>query len=329
MSEIRIHQSLSHPNIVNFKHTFEDSDHVYILLEMCCNQTLNELLKRRRSLTEVEIRCYLVQLIAGIKYLRKQHIVHRDLKLRNLFLTDKMELKIGDFGLAARIQNEGERRKTICGTPNYIAPEVLDSKVGHSYEADIWSLGIVLYTLLIGIPPFKSEDAKTTYSRIKVKDYSFPKDVVISEEARDLITKILDLDPSKRPTPDEILEHEFFAAYSIPKLMLVSTLVYPPSESFLKQYSGTLSTTSIEENVLDENVITKNVKVEAKIEKPLLTELTLQNESRPPVITISEIWIKKWIDYSTKYGMGYLTTNGYVGVNFNDDSKIVLHANKR
>jgi polo-like kinase 1 len=78
------------------------------------------------------------------------------LKLGNLFLTDKMQLKVGDFGLAAKVVFEGAKKRTICGTPNYIAPEILDSKIGHSYEVDYWSIGVICYTLLIGRPPFES-----------------------------------------------------------------------------------------------------------------------------------------------------------------------------
>ena len=167
MFEIKIQRLLQHPNVVKFERSFEDDNDIYILLEMCRNQTLNDLLKRRTTITELEARCYLVQLISGVKYIHEQHTIHLDLKLRNLFLTDRMELKIGDFGLAAQINSEGEKRKSICGTPNYMAPEVLDAKIGHSYEADIWSMGIILYTLLIGRPPFKAENSKVTYSRIK------------------------------------------------------------------------------------------------------------------------------------------------------------------
>jgi polo-like kinase 1 len=88
------------------------------------------------------------------------------LKLGNLFIGEKMELKIGDFGLATKITFEGEKRRTFCGTPNYIAPETLDNKKGHSYEVDIWAIGIILYTLFIGRPPFETYDVKSTYKRI-------------------------------------------------------------------------------------------------------------------------------------------------------------------
>ncbi len=112
--------------------------------------------------------------------MHKHKVIHRDLKLGNLFLSDKMEIKVGDFGLATRIEFEGEKKRTICGTPNYIAPEILEGKKGHSYEVDIWSLGVIMYTLLIGKPPFETNDVKTTYKRIKMNAYSFPEHIIIS-----------------------------------------------------------------------------------------------------------------------------------------------------
>ena len=160
ISEIKIHKSLHHPQIVAFEHYFEDTENVYILLEMCQHQTLNELLKRRKRLTEIEVQCYIVQLIKALKYLHSHRVIHRDLKLGNLFLTEKMELKVGDFGLATKLDFEGERKRTVCGTPNYIAPEILDGKTGHSYEVDIWSLGVIIYTLIIGKPPFETRDVR-------------------------------------------------------------------------------------------------------------------------------------------------------------------------
>lgn len=120
-----------------------------------------------------------------------------------------MELKLGDFGLATRLEFEGEKKRTICGTPNYIAPEVLDGKVGHSYEVDVWSLGVIIYAMLIGKPPFETPDVKTTYKKIKMNQYQFPDHVVIPESAKNLISKILVSDPSKRPTLDEIMMHPF------------------------------------------------------------------------------------------------------------------------
>jgi len=141
-----------------------------------------------------------------------------------------MEVKIGDFGLATKLEFDGERKRTICGTPNYIAPEVLEGKQGHSYEVDIWSLGVIIYTLIIGKPPFETNDVKTTYRRIRMNNYSFPDTVPISDHAKDLVMKILNNDPSRRPTVDEILSHPWINNDGqIPRLLPPSTLACPPS----------------------------------------------------------------------------------------------------
>lgn len=325
MSEIRIHRSLHHPNVLAFEHFFEDKRNVYMLLEICQNQTMNELLKRRKRLTELEVKCYLLQIIAGTKYLHAHRVIHRDLKLGNLFLTDKMELKLADFGLATKLEFEGDRKRTVCGTPNYIAPEVLCGKQGHSYEVDIWSIGVILYTLLIGKPPFETSDVKTTYRRIKANAYTFPEHIKISDTSKNLITKILNLDPTKRPTLDEILEHPFLSKQNIPKLMPASTLACPPSASYVKQYSGSTYIPPQENMRLESTAPIKNF--------PLLksdSERKSTTESIKPKIIAkddSRVWVIKWVDYSAKYGLGYLMSNGCFGVFFNDSTKIVLYAN--
>ena len=139
ISEIKIHKALHHPQIVTFEHYFEDKENVYILLEICRNQTLYELLKRRKRLTEIEAIYYAYQIIQALIYLHSHRVIHRNLNLTNLLLADKMELKVGDFSIATELYYEGERKRTVCGTPDYIAPEILDKEKGHSYEVDIWT----------------------------------------------------------------------------------------------------------------------------------------------------------------------------------------------
>ena len=330
ISEIKIHKSLHHPQIVAFEHYFEDTENVYILLEMCQNQTLNELLKRRKRLTEIEVQCYIVQLIKALKYLHSHRVIHRDLKLGNLFLTDKMELKVGDFGLATKLDFEGERKRTVCGTPNYIAPEILDGKTGHSYEVDIWSLGVIIYTLIIGKPPFETRDVKTTYKRIKMNAYTFPENAIISEAAKNLISQILVLDPSKRPTLDQILTHDFFnQGTSIPKLLPPSTLACTPSLSYIKQFMPEAG---------KDGIVNKPVTSTKLIDKPTGNNNIGSNENKnenvaknvntpqgDPNLKGPDTWVKKWVDYSSKYGLGYLLSNGFSGVFFNDSSKIILN----
>lgn len=127
MSEIKIHRSLSHNNIVKLQHYFEDKENVYILLDLCPNLSLNDMLKRRKRFTDVEVKYYVSQITRSIKYLRTQKVIHRDLKLGNLFLGKDMDVQLGDFGLATKVSSDSEKKRTICGTPNYIAPEVLSS----------------------------------------------------------------------------------------------------------------------------------------------------------------------------------------------------------
>ena len=333
ISEIKIHKSLHHPQIVAFEHYFEDTENVYILLEICQNQTLNELLKRRKRLTEIEVQCYMVQLIKALKYLHSHRVIHRDLKLGNLFLTDKMELKVGDFGLATKLDFEGERKRTVCGTPNYIAPEILDGKAGHSYEVDIWSLGVIIYTLIIGKPPFETRDVKTTYKRIKMNAYTFPENAIISEAAKNLISQILVTDPAKRPTLDQILTHDFFnQGTSIPKLLPSSTLACTPSLSYIRQFMPDVG----KDGIVNKPVTSTKLNSERNTSSNKDNDNKMTEVDTPQNLHVNvptgdqnlkgpDTWVKKWVDYSSKYGLGYLLSNNYSGVFFNDSSKIILN----
>ena len=236
LAEIKIHKSMHHPSIVQFIDCFEDDINVYILLEICPNQSLMDLLKKRKQLTEPEVRFMMVQIIGGIKYMHNRRVIHRDLKLGNIFFDADMNIKIGDFGLASVLKGTNERRYTICGTPNYIAPEVLTGKkTGHSFEVDIWSIGIMLYALLIGKPPFQSKDVAHIYERIKINDYHFPPDKYISDSARTLIEHILKTVPGLRPSLDDMLLYEFFTTGKFPNKLTVETLVAEPDFSYLTE----------------------------------------------------------------------------------------------
>ena len=166
-----------------------------------------------------------------------------------------MELKVGGFSSAAKLEKEGEKRKTICGSTNYLSPEMANKK-GCSYEVDIWSLGIILYTLLIGKTPFEDKDDQLIIKKIKLNSYSFPNNVIISENAKNLISKILILDPKKRPSLDQILIHDFFTQEPIPKLLPTSTLIHPPNLSYVKEIKSD-DNNDINNN---ENKISNNLK---------------------------------------------------------------------
>ncbi|CAF0938907.1 unnamed protein product [Adineta ricciae] len=210
--EVSIHQSLRHKHIVQFYSYFEDENNVYIVLELCRRRSLMELHRRRKTVTEPETRYFVKQIVDACAYLHEKRIIHRDLKLGNLFLNDQMEIKIGDFGLATRMENDNDRKRTLCGTPNYIAPEVINKK-GHGYEVDIWSLGCVLFTLLLGKPPFETATLKDTYSKIRKNEYKIPENH-ISPESYSLIQRCLKHEPCERPTMRQIVNDPFFSGFT-------------------------------------------------------------------------------------------------------------------
>lgn len=159
------------------------------------------MIKRRKRLTEPEAAFFMQQLMEAVQYLHKNCVIHRDLKLGNLFLDRNLGIKVGDFGLATKLEHADEKRKTICGTPNYIAPEVIQgdkASRGHSFEVDIWSMGVILFTVLVGKPPYEAKDVKATYQRIINNEYSFPSHVDVSEKAKDLIVSMLQSKPEDR-----------------------------------------------------------------------------------------------------------------------------------
>ena len=212
--EINKQQSLNYPKIVKVKDYSEDKENVYIILELCENGSLADLLKKRNYLTEIEVQCYMFQLIQGLKYLHDNNIIHRDLKPGNIFLDNKLELKIGDFGEIRKLNKYNERRKSIHGTKAYMAPEIIEpNEKGYSFDVDIWSIGVIMYNLLTGKLPF------TDTSKIKEEKLVFPSNPKISVVAQDLIKQILEIDPKKRPGLNQILHHQFFHMNKFPKLL--------------------------------------------------------------------------------------------------------------
>lgn len=337
MSEIKVHRTLHHTNIVQFFNYFEDEEYLYILVEICTNQSLSDLIRRRKRITELEAQSYLLQVIQGMKYLHSHRVIHRDIKLANILISENMEIKLGDFGLAAKLEYDGERKRTICGTPNYMAPEILDGKFGHSYECDVWSFGVLMYTLLIGRPPFETGDVKMTYRRIKLNLYSYPENIAISPEAKALISSILVLDYTKRPTFDDILQNEFFTRNIIPKILPSCVLAIPPSQGYIKQFESRgrnkVKDVSIVRSATQDHVSQPSTP-SPQSERPHSRdpERPLYSETRGvpffstytiPCPNGPEVWLKSWIDYTNKYGIGYLLSNNWLGVLFNDKTKMI------
>ncbi|KAJ6669888.1 hypothetical protein lerEdw1_000437 [Lerista edwardsae] len=241
--EIELHRMLNHRHIVQFYHYFEDKENIYILLEYCSRRSMAHILKARKVLTAPEVRYYLRQIVSGLKYLHEQEILHRDLKLGNFFINDSMELKVGDFGLAARLEPLENRRRTICGTPNYLSPEVLN-KQGHGCESDIWALGCVMYTMLLGRPPFETTNLKETYRCIREARYSLPSSLL--PPAKHLIASMLSKNPEDRPSLDDVVRHDFLLGFTPERLPPSCCHTVPdfnlssPAKNFFKKAAAAL-----------------------------------------------------------------------------------------
>uniref|UniRef100_A0A8C2AEC0 Serine/threonine-protein kinase PLK n=1 Tax=Cyprinus carpio TaxID=7962 RepID=A0A8C2AEC0_CYPCA len=360
--EIDLHRALSHKHIVHFYHHFEDKDNIYILLEYCSRRSLAHILKARKVLTEPEVRYYLKQTVSALKYLHDLEILHRDLKLGNLFVNDSMELKVGDFGLAAKLEPVSNRRKTICGTPNYLSPEVLN-KQGHGWESDVWALGCVMYTMLLGKPPFETTNLKETYRCIREARYTIP--TSLSLPAKQLISGMLAQNPVDRPHLDDIIRHEFFTQGFMPETLPVSCChsapdfhISSPAKSFFKKAAAALFGGKKDKAKYYENISKFSLQLTSALlisddpmnncfssDRSLLqTHLSTTGTVAEAVISVlrgclehmpkgngcnSLKWVTKWVDYSNKYGFGYQLSDNTVGVLFNNGTHMSLLSDKK
>lgn len=151
------------------------------------------------------------QIVDGLLYLHSHKIVHRDMKLPNLLVTGDMRVKIADFGLATQLKTTTEKHMTMCGTPNYMPPEVA-SRISHGLPADVWSLGIIMYTLLVGRPPFDTDAVASTLQKVITSELMIP--IHMSHEARDLLGRLLQKDQTKRMRLDEVMNHAFMTKHN-------------------------------------------------------------------------------------------------------------------
>ena len=307
--EINIQKSLSHDNIVKFITCFEDNINVYIILELCENGNLYSLIKRRKKLKEIEVQYYLYQLVEVLKYLHgKKKIVHRDLSLKNILISKKMELKLADFGLATKFQDLDSAQ---MGTPQFMAPEVLMSKMA-SHKVDIWALGIIIYNLILGKPPFETKLDILNYN----DNLIFPKDALISDAAKDLIRQILVKDPEKRPSLDLIRSHDFFhLGECIPKLIPVKFLKDEPSLPYIRNFMSEA----------DENGI-----VNKTVQKTNLIDYEVNIMDDTNYIKDINIYVTRYIDsYKDMYGIGYKLNNNNYGAYFRDCTKMIFNPKLR
>ncbi|XP_049867535.1 uncharacterized protein LOC126367819 [Pectinophora gossypiella] len=202
--EVEIQCRLRHPNILRMYGYFHDEKRIYLILEYAKHGALYKLLKERGRFDEKTAAIYVRDLTKALIYCHTKKVIHRDLKPENLLIGHNWELKMADFGWS--VHSPSSRRMTLCGTLDYLSPEMIEGKP-HSYAVDIWSLGVLCYELLVGLPPFDSKETHQTYKKIRYVILKYPE--YISENAKDLIGKLLVINPEQRLPLANVLQHSW------------------------------------------------------------------------------------------------------------------------
>ncbi|KAD3338115.1 hypothetical protein R6Q59_027165 [Mikania micrantha] len=207
--EISVMKLVNHPNVVHLYEVLASKTKIYIILEYVKGGELFDVVAKGK-LKEHVARKYFQQLIAAIDFCHSRGVYHRDLKLENLLLDDEGNLKVSDFGLSALVENKGldGLLHTSCGTPAYVAPEIIKQKGYDGAKADVWSCGVVLFALLAGFLPFRDSNLMEMYRKISRSDFKYPN--WFPSEARKLVSKMLDPNPKTRISTIKIMENSWF-----------------------------------------------------------------------------------------------------------------------
>ena len=208
--ELMYLMTVDHPNIIKLYEVFEDSNYIYLVMELCSGGELFEKIIEKQKFSEAEAAEIMFCIMHAICHLHSEGISHRDLKPENILYNQEGILKIIDFGLAKKFWSSTESLHTIVGTPYYVAPEVLEERYG--LECDLWSAGVIMFMLLSGSPPFEDESDNKIFMKIMECNYSMEGPVwdQISKEAKDLIGRMLCRDVNKRITGQQALGHPWF-----------------------------------------------------------------------------------------------------------------------
>eukprot|EP01092_Planopodium_desertum_P007503 TRINITY_DN3080_c0_g3_i6.p1 TRINITY_DN3080_c0_g3~~TRINITY_DN3080_c0_g3_i6.p1 ORF type:complete len:333 (+),score=40.68 TRINITY_DN3080_c0_g3_i6:117-1001(+) len=228
-NEIAIMGKVHHPNTINLHALYETPTHVYLVMELVTGGELFDKIVEKGSYTEKDAATLVRKIVSAVKYLHSLGIVHRDLKPENLLVKsakDHTEVKIADFGLSKLISAE-VMMQTACGTPGYVAPEVLQAlPTGYTPQVDMWSVGVISYILLCGFPPFYGESVPELFEQILAAKFDYPDEYWenVSDDAKDFINKLLVVDPEERMTAEVALKHKWLAGAGQSKKDLSSKL---------------------------------------------------------------------------------------------------------
>lgn len=208
--EKNILQSIRHPFIVNLNYAFQTKDKLYMILDYVNGGELFYHLKKEGKFSEERVKMYAAEISSALIHLHSHGIIYRDLKPENILLDRTGHIVITDFGLSKEVPKD-DATHTFCGTPEYLAPEVLRGQ-GHSYPVDWWSLGTLIYEMLTGLPPFYSKHINVMYQKILNAQLTFPS--FISESAKSLLEGLLTREVDRRLGGEDVRHHPFFAGIS-------------------------------------------------------------------------------------------------------------------
>lgn len=262
--EVNLLKKLDHPNIIKLINGTKTKRYLELIMEYAEKGDLyNQLIKQAKSnqyFPEKIIINWLVQICSALKYIHSKHIIHRDIKPQNIFLSKKGEIKLGDFGVSKTLNNTLEKAKTFVGTAYYLPPEIIDDKK-YSYEADIWSLGVSFYQLMTFKMPFDGETVPAIIKKIALgSGYKKISKKYYSEELINLVYKMMSFKPKARPTADDILKLEFIQE-RIKNYLKENEYDNVMSKTIIKRYQDHYGNSNdIEDSKIDDNDANSNIK---------------------------------------------------------------------
>ena len=274
--EVMILQKLDHPNIIKFYETYQDNKYLYIVMEYCGGGELLDRIIQKKHLAESETCDIMLKILSALNYIHKKKVVHRDIKPENILFSDSSpnsELKIIDFGLSNIVKSDFKENlevsvslHTRVGTPHYVAPEVIQGN--YTQACDIWSLGVMMYLLLSGNPPFISDTEVGLFKKIEKGFLTFEGKEwsKVSMHAKDLILRMIKVNPKKRITSEQALKHPWFQKKKINGNQVGTEAPQDPN-----------SATHVDKNILN---MLRNRKFTNKLKKEILKVVVNQLNSR-------------------------------------------------
>ena len=207
--EVEIQARLKHPRVLRLYGYFHDEKRVYLVTELAPNGELFKLLQKEKQFDEPQVARWVSQIADALAFLHRHHVIHRDIKPENILLDADNDAKVADFGWSTVTAH---KRSTFCGTLDYLAPEMLGESYDH--RVDIWSLGVLMFELLVGKAPFDAPETEQTQLRIRSDEVVFPEGGSVSAEARELLLALLQKNPDRRLSLQAVLDHPWIKRHT-------------------------------------------------------------------------------------------------------------------